>query len=47
MYSPEFMKFLIDYQKPEYNGNIDKQTRYFNFKNKNNTLATILLMLKK
>jgi len=47
MYSPEFMKFLIDYQKPEYNGALYKKTKYFNFKKNNNRLASILLLLKK
>jgi len=47
MYSQEFMKFLINYQKPEYNVALDRRTKYFNFKNKNNSLASILLLIKK
>jgi len=47
MYSQEFMKFLINYQKPEFDGSLERQTKYFNFKNKNNTLASILLLIKK
>lgn len=47
MYSPEFMKFLIDYQKPEYNENIHKQVKHFRFGLKDRFLASILLLNKK
>lgn len=46
MYSPEFMKFLINYQKPEYNHTVNKQITYFNNR-RGNKLATILLLIKK
>ena len=47
MYSPEFMKYLINYQKPEYDDKVNKQIKYFDFKPKNNKLASILLLIKK
>ena len=47
MYSPEFMKFLINYQKPEYNENVNKQVKYFSFSLKDRVLASILLLSKK
>lgn len=47
MYSDEFMKFLINYQKPEYDKNVEKQTRYFRFKTRHNRLASVLLLNKK
>ena len=47
MYSQDFMKFLINYQKPEFDSSVNRQTKYFKFKNKNNTLASILLLIKK
>lgn len=47
MYSPEFMKFLINYQKPEYNSTLDRQIKYFKSKTRNNRLASILLVIKK
>lgn len=47
MYSPEFMRYLINYQKGEYNGNIHKQIRNFRFSLKNLILASVLLISKK
>ena len=47
MYSKEFMKFLINYQKPEYDESVHKQVRNFRFNPKNNRLASILLLNKK
>lgn len=47
MYSPEFMRYLINYQKPEYNENIHKQVRNFKFSLKDRILASILLLSKK
>ena len=47
MYSPEFMRFLINYQKPEYNNNIYKQVKNFRFNPKNSRLASILLLNRK
>lgn len=47
MYSPEFMRFLINYQKPEYNANIYKEVRNFKFDLKNTRLASVLLLNRK
>jgi len=47
MYSKEFMRFLINYQKPEYNGNIHKSVKNFRFDVKNNKLAFSFLLNKK
>jgi len=47
MYSDEFMKFLINYQKPEYDKSVDKQVRNFRFKTKHNRLAAVFLLSKK
>lgn len=47
MYSPEFMRYLINYQKGEYNANIHKQVRNFRFSLKNIFLASVLLISKK
>ena len=47
MYSPEFMKFLINYQKPEYDNSVNKQVKNFRFNPKNNKLASVLLLNKK
>lgn len=47
MYSKEFMRFLINYQKPEYNENVNKQVKYFSFSLKDRVLASILLLSKK
>ena len=46
MYSPEFMRYLINYQKPEYNENIHKTFKYFKFEFINK-LACVLLLAKK
>jgi len=47
MYSPEFMKFLINYQKPEYNESVNKKVHYFRFSLKDRILASVLLLSKK
>jgi hypothetical protein len=47
MYSQEFMKFLINYQKPEFNDSVNKQVKYFNLNTRGNKLASILLLIKK
>lgn len=47
MYSPDFMRFLINYQKPEYNENIHKQVKYFRFSLLDRVLASVLLLNKK
>lgn len=47
MYSPEFMRYLINYQKPEYNQNVNKQVKYFKFSLLDRVLASVLLLSKK
>lgn len=47
MFSPELMRFLINYQTPEYNKNIEKQTKNFHFGLKNRTLAKVFLADRK
>jgi len=47
MYSPEFMRFLINYQKPEYNENVHKVVKHFRFSFKDRVLASVLLLSKK
>ena len=47
MYSPEFMRYLINYQKPEYKENIHKEVKYFRFSLKDRVLASVLLLSKK
>lgn len=47
MYSPEFMRFLINYQKPEINNNIYRQTKNFKFSPRHNKLAAVLLLNRK
>ena len=47
MFSPEFMRYLINYQKPEYNENVYKQVKNFRFSLKNRVLASVLLLNKK
>lgn len=47
MYSPEFMRFLINYQKPEYNENVHKVVKHFRFSLKDRVLASVLLLSKK
>lgn len=44
MFSPEFMKFLINYQKPEYVRISTKKE--IKFKNKGGKLAEVLLLNK-
>jgi len=43
MYSPDFMRFLINYQKPE---NKENSTKVFRFGLKKGKLAAILLPVK-
>lgn len=45
MYSPEFMRYLINYQKPEYNENLHKTVKTFGF-GFFNRLASVLLLNK-
>lgn len=47
MYSPELMKFLINYQKPEYNESLDRKVSHFRFSLKDRILASILLLNKR
>ena len=47
MFSPEFMKYLINYQKPEYNESVERKTINFKFKHKNGKLAHVFLLNKK
>lgn len=48
MYSHEFMRFLINYQTPEFDEKVDKQVvKKFNLPFKFNKLATVLLTNKK
>ena len=47
MYSQEFMRYLINYQKPEYNENVNKQIKNFRFGLKDRVLASVLLLCKK
>lgn len=47
MFSPEFMKFLINYQTPEYDESVNKKVKTFKFDVRNNKLASVLLLNKK
>lgn len=47
MYSPEFMRYLINYQKGELNENVDKEVRHFRFGLKDRIFASVLLVNKK
>lgn len=47
MYSPEFMRYLINYQKPEYNENVNKQVKYFRFSLLDRVLASVHLLCRK
>lgn len=47
MYSLEFMRYLINYQKGEYNEHVDKQIRNFRFNLEKLVLASVLLVNKK
>lgn len=47
MFSKEFMRFLINYQTPEYDESVHKQEKRFKFNSKNNKLASVLLLNKK
>jgi hypothetical protein len=44
MFSPEFMRYLINYQKPEYNENVHKQIKTFKFSLKDRIFASVLLL---
>lgn len=46
MFSPEFIKYLINYQKPEYTEN-NKQVINFKFNSRGGRLAPVLLTVKK
>lgn len=47
MYSHEFMKFLINYQKPEFDENLGKEVKNFRFKLMDIIFASVLLVSKK
>lgn len=47
MYSPEFMKFLINYQKPEYKEKQHIQIKYFKFGLKDRIVSYVYLLNKK
>ena len=47
MYSPEFMRYLINYQKPEYDENIHKHVQHFRFSLKDRVLASVLLLIRR
>lgn len=47
MFSPEFMKYLINYQTPEYNENVHKKVKNFKFSLKDRVLSYVLLINKK
>lgn len=47
MYSQEFMRYLINYQKPEYKEVEYRQVRNFKFGLKDRVLASVLLLCKK
>lgn len=47
MYSPEFMRFLINYQKPEHDETTTKVVKNFKFGIRNTKLAAVHLTAKK
>lgn len=47
MYSPEFMRFLINYQKPDYNDKVNKSVKTFDLNPRNGKWAAILLPVRK
>lgn len=47
MYSQEFMRFLINYQKPDHDENTTKVVKTFRFGIKNTKLAAVHLTAKK
>ena len=47
MFSPEFMRFLINYQTPEYKEEKSKHVKYFRFSLKDRFLAYSTLFNKK
>lgn len=46
MYSPAFMRYLINYQKPEYNENLHKSVKHFGF-GFMNKLASVLMLSRR
>jgi hypothetical protein len=47
MYSQEFMRYLINYQKPEYDESATRKVKYFRFGLRDRILASVLLLSKK
>lgn len=47
MYSPEFMRYLINYQKPEYKETTHKKVHFFKFGLKDRMLSYVWLINKK
>ncbi|MBP7212210.1 hypothetical protein KBA27_05185 [bacterium] len=47
MYSEAFMRYLINYQKPEYDSSVDRDVRTIKFKKSGGKLAEVLLTVKK
>lgn len=47
MYSPEFMRFLINYQKPDLKKVETKHVRHFHFGLMDRILASVLLLNKR
>lgn len=47
MYSQEFMRFLINYQKPECEVKEETKVKYFRFSLKDRILASVPLLCKK
>lgn len=47
MYSQEFIRFLFNYQKPEFKKDIYKETKHFGMRSKLSDLATVVLLNKK
>lgn len=46
MFSPELMRFIINYQMPEYKKDLNKKVKNFKFKPKNRILAHVFLLNK-
>lgn len=46
MYSPEFMRFLINYQKPEYDDSVNRRVKHFRLSLKDRVLASVLLLVR-
>lgn len=47
MFSQDFMRFLINYQTPEYKKDVNKEVRYLGFGTKRAKLASVLLTVRK